>query len=351
MLPDYRVRQRDMLLEIARALAEELDLDALLGRVLRYSVDLLGGQAGLIALRESEGWRVAAHQGLPSPYLDYLIPLLDQIPENDDPAKVELPEISRVVQDLTRMASLGTLSGVGLPLVARQRVVGVIFIFRGYLNMFSANDQALLRSFANQAALAVQNAQLFAEVSHEKQRLDTLLNSAADGILALTASQQVERVNPALAHMLGRDAAALIQQPHDQVIRWERPPDGLTLEQAVAGGWPLTPNATLYVEGDLARTSEQPPLPVGITYAPVMSGDGTLLQILGTVRDITRFRQAEELKSTFISIISHELKTPVALIKGYTSTLRREDASWDREIVQESLQVIEEESDRLSVLI
>jgi len=351
MLPDFRVRQRDMLLEIARALAEELDLDALLGRVLKYSVDLLGGQAGLIALRESEGWRVAAHQGLPSPYLQYLIPLLDQIPENDDPAKVELPEISRVVQELTRMASLGTLSGVGLPLVARQRVVGVIFIFRSYLNMFSANDQALLRSFANQAALAVQNAQLFAEVTHEKQRLDTLLNSAADGILALTADQQVERVNPALAHMLGKDAAGLIRQPHDQVIRWERPPEGLTLEQAVAGGWPLTPNATLYVEGDLARTPDQPPLPVGITYAPVMSADGTLLQILGTVRDITRFRQAEELKSTFISIISHELKTPVALIKGYTSTLRREDATWDRAIVQESLQVIEEESDRLSVLI
>jgi signal transduction histidine kinase len=57
------------------------------------------------------------------------------------------------------------------------------------------------------------------------------------------------------------------------------------------------------------------------------------------------------LKSTFISIISHELKTPVALIKGYVSTLRREDADWDGSIVQDSLQVIEEEADRLTGLI
>ena len=76
-----------------------------------------------------------------------------------------------------------------------------------------------------------------------------------------------------------------------------------------------------------------PPLPVGITYAPLLSPDGVLLNIIASVRDITRFREAEELKSTFISVISHELKTPVALIKGYVSTLRREDASWDREIV------------------
>jgi signal transduction histidine kinase len=45
------------------------------------------------------------------------------------------------------------------------------------------------------------------------------------------------------------------------------------------------------------------------------------------------------------------LKTPVALIKGYVGTLRRDDVSWDREIVQDSLEVIEEETDRLTELI
>ena len=104
------------------------------------------------------------------------------------------------------------------------------------------------------------------------------------------------------------------------------------------------------MEGDLQRASGVP-LPVGITYAPLVSHEGNLLNIIATVRDITRFRESEELKSTFISVISHELKTPVALIKGYVGTLRREDANWDREIVKDSLAVIEEEADRLTGLI
>ena len=57
------------------------------------------------------------------------------------------------------------------------------------------------------------------------------------------------------------------------------------------------------------------------------------------------------MKSTFVSVVSHELKTPVALIKGYASTLQRTDAHWDAATVSESLKVIEDESDRLAELI
>jgi signal transduction histidine kinase len=93
------------------------------------------------------------------------------------------------------------------------------------------------------------------------------------------------------------------------------------------------------------------PLPVGITYAPLISPDGQLINIVATVRDISHFREADEIKRTFISVISHELKTPVALIKGYVGTLRREDATWDRTVIQDSLAVIEDETDRLTELI
>jgi signal transduction histidine kinase len=150
--------------------------------------------------------------------------------------------------------------------------------------------------------------------------------------------------------MLEQPIGNITGKSHADVIELSCHEDMLTLDQAEAGGWPLTPNATLYVEGDLNRGSGLP-LPVGITYAPLVSHEGNLLNIIATVRDITRFREAEELKSTFISVISHELKTPVALIKGYVGTLRREDANWDREIVKDSLAVIEEEADRLTGLI
>jgi K+-sensing histidine kinase KdpD len=254
------------------------------------------------------------------------------------------------LQNLARTAGLGLVTGVGLPLITRERVIGVIYVFRNYAGRFSSNDRALLQSFANQAAIAVDNAQLYQQVSQEKQRMDALLDSAADGILIISPGHIITRSNPAFGRMLEEPIANITGKLHEDIIMLSCKEDMPTLEQAEAGGWPLTPNATLYVEGDLRRESGVP-LPVGITYAPLISPEGNLLSIIATVRDITRFREAEELKSTFISVISHELKTPVALIKGYVGTLRREDADWDREIVKDSLEVIEEEADRLTGLI
>jgi PAS domain S-box-containing protein len=351
MLPDFRVRQRDYLLEISRAITQELNLDNLLARILKLSAEMLAGQAGLIALREETGgWTIAASHGIRPAFLQYLHPLLGAVAVHEDPARFEIPEINRLFQELTRSATQGLLTGVGLPLIARKQVIGVIFIFRNYAGGFSSNDRALLQSFADQAAIAVHNAQLYTQVSREKQRMDALLDSAADGIIILTPDHNVERCNPAFARMLGMPIERILEQSHHDVIRWEQRKDGLTLEQAEAGGWPLTPNATLYIEGDIKR-EESLPLPVGITYAPLLNQEGNLVNIIATVRDITHFREADELKSTFISVISHELKTPVALIKGYVGTLRREDATWDPVIIKDSLEVIEEEADRLTELI
>ena len=67
MLPDFRVRQRDYLLELTRTLTLELDLDKVLSRVLNISIEMLAGHAGLIALRSYfGGWHVSVSHGLPS---------------------------------------------------------------------------------------------------------------------------------------------------------------------------------------------------------------------------------------------------------------------------------------------
>jgi signal transduction histidine kinase len=346
MLPDFRVRQRDYLLEISRALTQELDLEKLLARILRISIEMLAGQAGLIALKETGSWRVVAAQGIPPAFLRYLEPLLAE----EKVGELNLVELNRMLKELTYTASMGLLNGVGIPLAAHGQVIGVIFIFRNYPDIFSPNDKLLLQSFADQAAIAVFNAQLYGQVSYEKQRLDALLDSAADGILILNSDHTVERCNIAFEKLSGRPRLEIQGRAHAEVIRWARRPEGLTLDEAEAGGWPLTSNAYLYVEGDLERT-EPPNLPVGITYAPLLTGDGTLRNIIATVRDITRFRTAEEIKNTFVSVVSHELKTPVALIKGYVSTLRREDAKWDKNVIRDSLAVIEEEADHLASMI
>ena len=346
MLPDFRVRQRDYLLEISRALTQELNLEKLLARILGIAIEMLAGQAGIIALKEPEGWRVAAAQGIAPAFLSYLTPLLAE----ENVRELNVRELNRMLKELTYTVSMGLLNGTALPLATHGQFIGVIFIFRSYPDVFTPDDRVLLQSFADQAAIAVYNAQLYGQVSYEKQRLDALLDSAADGILILNADLSIERVNDAFERIYGKTHEALVNLPHDEVIRWDSDPQGSTLNEAIANGWPLTPNATLYVEGDLERDLP-PPLPVGVTYAPLLSPEGKLRNIIVSVRDITHFRTADEIKATFISIVSHELRTPVTLIKGYASTLRRDDAKWDKSTINDSLAVIEEEADRLSKMI
>jgi PAS domain S-box-containing protein len=351
MLPDHRIRQRDYLLEIARSLTQELDLDKLLQRILELAAEMLAGKAGLIALRgELGGWNIAAAYGIQPTFLKYIQPILAEIPEDKDQKDFGLPEVNRLLQMLTKRASLNLLTGVGLPLISENKVIGLIFIFRGYQGTFSQNDRAILQSFADQAAIAVINAQLYTQVSREKRRLDALLDSAADGIVIMTADHTIEKCNQAFARLIKMDVENIEGQSHQDIFILSTRQQGNTLEEAELSGWPLTAKANLYVEGDLIR-SRGDVIPVGITYAPLLSGEGKLVNIIASVRDITHFREAEEIKSVFVSIISHELKTPIALIKGYVGTLLRDDVSWDSEIVRDSLEVIEQETDRLTELI
>lgn len=351
LLPDQRVRQRDYLLQIARAITEELELEKVLALIVRVSSELLAGHAGLIALREQGGgWRIASSHGINPAFLKHLRPLLADIPKDGDPARFALPEVSRRLKRITEAATMGLLSGVGLPLIAQQEVLGVIFVFRSYQGPFSPEDRSLLQAFAAQAATAVYNARLYTQVAEQKQFLDAVLEGSADGIFILDPSYRFHRFNRSCTRLTGYSHEEVIGRKYDEIIQWKRREPGITFEEAEADGWPLSAQATLYNEGNL-KTRDGSQISVGITYAPILSPQGKLLSVVANMRDISKFREAEELKSTFISIISHELRTPVALIKGYVGTLRREDAHWDPKIVNDSLAVIEEESDRLTNLI
>src|SRR5512146_745497 len=215
MLPDFLVRQRDYLLEIARLLTQELDLEKLLARILRVSIEMLAGQAGLIALKEADGWHVAAAHKIQPAFLSYLEPLLAEGRDRE----LDVRELNRMLQDLTYTASMGLLNGTGLPLSAHDQVIGVIFIFRNYPDLFTSNDRVLLQSFADQAAIAVYNARLYGQVNYEKQRLDALLDSAADGILILNPDLTVERCNAAFERLLGEPRDRIVGKAHDEASR------------------------------------------------------------------------------------------------------------------------------------
>ncbi len=347
----HLIQQRDYLLDISRALTSQLSLNEVLRRILESATQMLGGQAGLIALgnENSKTFTVRASYGIPSAVLHLFTPLLTDIVHKDRDSFV-IPELNRKMRLVAQAAGMGLHQVIALPMAIGQELVGVVYIFRATGGNFTRNEVRLLQSFADQAAIAVHNARLYEQVTTEKQRLDAILRHSADGIMILNRDLTIESINLALARVTGWRVDEAQGAPHSEVIRWARRESRVDLEEAVANGWPLHEQSMLYVEGDLKHTSNST-LSVGITYAPLFNERGELRNIIGNVRDITKFREAEEAKTTFISVISHELKTPVSVIKGYASTLSRDDVEWDRETVLRGLTVIDEEADKLSELI
>lgn len=347
MLPSYRIRQRDYLLEISRALTEELNLEALLTRILTISVDMLSGQAGFISLNDdNKNWSIKIAQGIPSALISRLNVWMQNLGHSKG-VPDQLPEVNSYLKEV----SMGALKGIGLPLIVRRKQIGVIYVLRNSETVFSQDDLSILSSFANQAAIAVRNARLYDQSIEQNLRLAALFRAVADGMLILDAELKVSQVNTSLERMLNLTQSELIGKIYSDVITWVGKPTGVTLEESISTYWAKHAREELIVEGEISRAGELGPLPISISYTPLFDEKGRLINVICAVQDITRFREADELKANFISVVSHELKTPISLIKGYASTLRREDVTWDKKTVQESLSVIEEEADHLSLMV
>jgi PAS domain S-box-containing protein len=354
-MQDYQLRQRDYLLEISRAMTSRLDLPSLLRLSLKSAVELLRGQIGLIVLRgHDDVMHVRASYGLPSTLVRFFEPLWADLPR---PRGMPSPFSGWRIPDLEmRMGMVATAAGlslnqvVALPLAIEEQLIGAIYILRTGDSAFSASDQALLGAFADQVAIAVRNAELYQQVNEERRALSAIIENSAEGIMIHDAAGKVQVFNRALTRITGWEAEQALGRPASEVlVLRDRQREPIPLPQLERQRSMATDLRT-YVEGEVARKGG-PPLTVGVTATPLYDEEGQLSRVILNVVDITRFRQAEELKSTFVSAVSHELKTPVALIKGYAETLRREDVDWDRDTTQESLAVIAEEADHLTHLI
>jgi PAS domain S-box-containing protein len=352
MLVDYRVRQREYLLAISRALTSELDLADVLRIIVQASVEFISGRAGVIVLTDPNdgSFRVAAIYGLQRDHFERFAPLLQGIPFQVGSEEDVIPELTKRMKRVAQEAEIGVTQVLRLPMTSGDTLIGMIFVFQAGNYRISSDAANLLQSFADQAAIAVKNARLYQEVISEKQRLDAILEQSADGIMILDRQLRISRYNSALSRMTGVHTSAAIGKPHDEIIRWHKPRTEITLETATANGWPLPGAANLYVEGDFKKKDGEL-ISLSITYAPLMDSRGLMSNIIANIRDLTRYREEEELQKTFISVVSHELKTPVSIIKGYAGTLRRPDAHWPASVQQEYAGVIEEEADRLTELI
>jgi PAS domain S-box-containing protein len=221
----------------------------------------------------------------------------------------------------------------------------------GFVARRALSDPARRQALVGALMTAIRLQQEAARLRQENRQLSAILHFSGDGIVTVDEQLRITGFNQAMEQMTAwRSREALgrfyydVLRPHD----FQRTPLGYShdpMVRAIATGRPVSDQEMIL----LARDGQQ--VYVSVTAAAVRSPHGQPISGVLNVRDITRSREAEELRSTFVSVISHELQTPIAIIKGYASTLAREDAQWDAETARARLGAIEEEADRLNHLV
>ncbi len=219
-------------------------------------------------------------------------------------------------------------SVIGTPLRRRQRVIGVLTLVHDEPNKFKEEELPLLNAIAGQAAIALENAQLFRETEQEREKLSAIINSTQDGVLVTTPDNKVTLLNPAAQEILG--------------VRGQRAWGEIELSE-------LTNNAELLKLFDPdTPTIGEVPLPDGrIMWASVTEvPDRNRVTVL---RDISAFKALDKLKRDFVAAFTHDLRTPLATVKGYIELVRMDGPLTSRQ--KEDLNGVARAANQMKVLI
>lgn len=202
----------------------------------------------------------------------------------------------------------------GFPVRGRSRVLGGLLLLFAAPRALTEAERRLLSAYADQLAMALDNATLFEDAENQKTRLEQVFASTSDGFLVLDLDRSVVALNKQGGDLLAVKPPEVIGHPFARLVE--------TLDAAVgweaAGGPALA--AAIDRAGEAAGGDLELPLPERRTLrwltTPTRDLLGNVVGVTVTLRDVTREREIDRMKTEFVSTVSHELRTPLASIKG-----------------------------------
>jgi len=361
---DRRFGELSTLLEISRKVVSSLDVQEVFDSILDEVQRLLDAdRSAIVVLDERLGvFRIRASRGLsefyvqqlrigPSePYSTAMRALQAGTPVWVTDAESD-PEYEKFRE---RARQEGFRSLLAAPLLTQHAPPAVLLLYFDQPHEYTANELELVSSFANHAAMAMENAVLFArsdaQLQEQTRRLEAIVESLNDGLILESLSGEVLFCNYRAAQLLGlRRSQACGQHSADLIKRLLSAADKAEqyieeLAQAVRSG------GSRYV--DVTRTGpDGRPQDLRIQVFEVTDARGEIIGRGQFWQDITHDKDLDRMKSALLSTVSHELRTPLAAIKGYASTLLADDVVWDAATQREFIQTISDEADRLAALV
>jgi signal transduction histidine kinase/HAMP domain-containing protein len=213
-----------------------------------------------------------------------------------------------VLRDL--VARMGVASLALVPLLSRGRFLGLLALCWTEHHQLNREQEALLGLAGNQIAGALEAALRLEEAERAAGEAQAVFYAIADGVLLTDPYGRVTAMNRALEALTGWTEAEARGRPYAEV---------LPLATDHAGG-----------PADLVSRYGRR-VPVAVSSAPIFDARGRVVGGVDVIRDVSREREIDEVKSALISTVSHELRTPLTLIHGFAELLVLRDMPADRQ--------------------
>ncbi len=238
-------------------------------------------------------------------------------------------------------------SAVCIPVYVGEKALGAFTLYFAVPKEPKEDDIHFLQIVSSILAVAIERSELYGKTLLERERSETILQSISDGIMTVDTKCRVISMNKAAADMIGiaQEKAAGNQcceifnyTDENTDFRWSL---GTCLDKALE-------KEPANIEAELTTINGKK-LSVMISSSPVMNSRGEVSGVVNVLRNITREKEIDRMKTEFVRVVSHQFRTPLSAIVGMTEMVINEDIKGAK--TKEYLKTVLSEGTRLSEMV
>ena len=337
-----------------------LDLDTVLDEILENARALTGARYGVITTIDEAGQPVDfTSSGLTAEDHRQLFEWPDGLrlfPHfRDLPGPLRLPDVTAYVQSLGfTLDAMPYKTFQCTPMRYRGMHVGSFFLAEKEGGVeFTSEDEEILGLLASNAATAIANARTHRAEQRARAGLEALVETTPVGVVVFDArtgnlislNREAKRIVESL-RMPGRTAEQLLE-----VVICQRA-DGRTVSLSeIPVAQELSRGETVRAEEIVLSVPDGRSVTTLVNATPIHSEDGEVVSVVVTMQDLAPLEELERLRTEFLGMVSHELRAPLAAIRGSASTVLDAFSPLDPAEVREFFRIIRAQADHMRGII